>query len=101
MSSADFFLDAKDTYGAAEPATPGDNLDVTIASKKESVTAQTSNAFKTKIPGFMGSVAGDATDGLSVGQKLFFVAGIVAGCAVFLRSRGTSTAAVGKSKSMA
>jgi len=29
-----------------------------------------------------------ATDGLSLGQKLFFVGGIVGVCALFLRSRG-------------
>lgn len=101
MSWADLFSGAKDTYGVAEPAIPGDNLDVTIASTKDQVMSQKSDAIKTKIPGFMAAATGGSAEGLSVGQKVFFVGGISAVCALFLRSRGASTAGIGKSKSMA
>jgi len=101
ISSADLFSGAKDIYGVAEPATPGDSLDVTISVKKDQTTSQTSNAIKATIPGFMTAAAGESADGLSVGQKIFFVGGISAVCALFLRSRGASTAAIDKARSLA
>lgn len=54
---------------------------------------------KTKVP-----VSTSTVEGLSAGQKLFFVGAIVAVCALFLRSRGgTSNVSVDrfKDKSMA
>ena len=94
--AADHFI-SQDLYGVAEPATPGDNLDVTVDTKASDVaSSKTSDSVKTKIPGLM--AATEATDGLSMGQKLFFVAVIVALCALFLRSRGGKSAGSGASK---
>lgn len=90
----------QDLYGVAEPATPGDNLDVTVGTTKEQATIQTSDSTKATIPGFVAAAAGGSAEGLSVGQKMFFIGGIAAVCTLFLRSRGTGQSP-GKTRSMA
>lgn len=95
----------QDLYGSAGAADPSDTLDVTTAvTASEIATIQTSNSGKTKIPGLM-TATGTAADGLSLGQKLFFIGGIVGVCALFLRSKSGGMVSNGsgtfKDKSMA
>ncbi|KAF3041439.1 Peptidyl-prolyl cis-trans isomerase B [Didymella keratinophila] len=62
--------------------------------------ATTSQGSKIPIPAIPGSTV--AAEGLSWGQKLFFIGAIVAVCALFLRSRGGASTSGGyKQKSMA
>ena len=94
-------------YGLGEPAIPGDELDITAAtpSKEDIVNiAEVTQASTTKpkLPGM--AVATGSADGLSMGQKFFFVGAIVAICVLFLKSRnGGQSNIVGglKEKSMA
>lgn len=102
--AADSFF-FQDLYGVAGAADPNDTLDVTTAATADEVaTIQTSDSTKTKIPGLM-AATGTAADGLSLGQKLFFIGGIVGVCALFLRSKSGANVNNGnglfKDKSMA
>lgn len=48
------------------------------------------------------AAATGATEGLSVGQKVFFIGGIAVVCSLFIRTRGgKSVAGIGKEKSLA
>ena len=79
----------QDIYGDAEPADPSDSLDVTSSKVGDDVASiakpPKASADKTKLEGLASS--GSSTDGLSLGQKLFFIVAIVVACALFLRSR--------------
>ena len=87
----------------------GDNLDITATSSQSSegsevahIPAAEEDSTKSKIPGLAASSSAD--EGLSAAQKLMFFGGIVAVCALFLRSRsGKSNTGTGsfKEKSMA
>ncbi|KAF1846026.1 uncharacterized protein K460DRAFT_406251 [Cucurbitaria berberidis CBS 394.84] len=108
--SGELEVPEEDTYGVAEPMHAGDNLDITATASSQSakgsevahIPAAKGESPKSKIPGL---AASSPTEGLSVGQKLMFLGGIVAVCALFLRSRGgkSNTATTGsfKEKSMA
>jgi hypothetical protein len=96
----------QDLYGVAEPAIPGDELDITTTPSVDDVVniAEVSHASSTKakIPGL--AAATGSADGLSMGQKLFFIVAIVAVCVLFLKSRnGGQSNIIGglKEKSMA
>ncbi|KAI4928538.1 Peptidyl-prolyl cis-trans isomerase B [Alternaria conjuncta] len=89
-----------------EEAIPGDELDITATPSHDDIVniAEVSQASSTKgkIPG-LAAAAGSA-DGLSVGQKLFFIGAVVAICVLFLKTRngGQSNIMGGfKEKSMA
>ncbi|KAG9196699.1 Peptidyl-prolyl cis-trans isomerase B [Alternaria panax] len=104
--SGELEVPEEDLYGAAEPAIPGDELDITATPSKEDVVniAEVSQASSTKpkLPGL--AAATGSADGLSMGQKLFFVGAVVAVCVLFLKSRnGGQSNIVGglKEKSMA
>jgi len=89
-------------YGVA--GDDGTELDVTSDQTTGNVDVATAPATTqdSKIP--IASIPGSALmeDGLSWGQKLFFVGAIVAVCALFLRSRGGASTSGGfKQKSMA
>jgi peptidyl-prolyl cis-trans isomerase B (cyclophilin B) len=62
------------------------------------IAKPTSESKKQSIPA---AVHSDLDDGLSMGQKLFFLGVIVGLCALFLRSRGGNGADGLKVKSMA
>jgi peptidyl-prolyl cis-trans isomerase B (cyclophilin B) len=100
------YLFLQDLYGLAEPAIPGDELDITTTPSVDDVVniAEVSHASSTKakIPGL--AAATGSADGLSMGQKLFFIVAIVAVCVLFLKSRnGGQSNIIGglKEKSMA
>ncbi|CAI9634921.1 peptidyl-prolyl cis-trans isomerase b [Alternaria burnsii] len=105
--SGELEVPEEDLYGAAEPAIPGDELDITAAtpSKEDIVNiaeVTQASAAKSKLPGM--AVATGSADGLSMGQKFFFIGAIVAVCVLFLKSRnGGQSNIVGglKEKSMA
>ncbi|KAL6708714.1 Peptidyl-prolyl cis-trans isomerase B [Coniothyrium glycines] len=102
--SGELEVPEEDLYGNAGAADPNDTLDVTVAATANDVaTIQTSDSAKTKIPTLV--TATGTTDGLSLGQKLFFVGGIVGVCALFLRSKSSGKVNNGngifKDKSMA
>jgi peptidyl-prolyl cis-trans isomerase B (cyclophilin B) len=98
--------DLQDLYGVAEPISADENLDITAPKPKASSAVDVAkppvakeDKPKSKVP-----VLATSEDGLSAGQKLFFVGAIVAVCALFLRSRGgKSTVSLDrlKEKSMA
>jgi len=100
---------SQDLYGVAGSAIPGDELDVTAthAGGDQASIAESSktSSSKSKISGLAAAVSSTSSvDGLSMGQKLFFVTIIVAACALFLKSRngGQGTFSGGlKEKSMA
>jgi len=101
---------SQDLYGVAGSAIPGDELDVTAthAGGDQASIAESSKASssKPKISGLAAAAVSSTSsvDGLSMGQKLFFVTVIVAACALFLKSRngGQGTFSGGlKEKSMA
>ncbi|KAF5850364.1 hypothetical protein GGP41_002568, partial [Bipolaris sorokiniana] len=87
--SGELKVPAEDLYGDAEPADPSDSLDVTTSKVGDDVASiakpPKASADKTKLEGLASSDS--STDGLSLGQKLFFVVAIVVACALFLRSR--------------
>jgi peptidyl-prolyl cis-trans isomerase B (cyclophilin B) len=96
----------QDLYGLAEPAIPGDELDITATPSTDDVVniAEVSqpSSTKAKVPGL--AAVTDSADGLSLGQKVFIIGAIVAVCAVFLKTRngGQSNIMGGlKEKSMA
>jgi peptidyl-prolyl cis-trans isomerase B (cyclophilin B) len=89
-------------YGTA--GDDGTELDVTADQTAGNVdvatTPATSQGSKIPIPAIPGSTV--AAEGLSWGQKLFFIGAIVAVCTLFLRSRGGASTSGGfKQKSMA
>lgn len=89
-------------YGTA--GDDGTELDVTLDQTTGAVdvadTPATSQGSKIPIPAIPGSTLMD--EGLSWGQKLFFIGAVVAVCVLFLRSRGgVSTSNGFKQKSMA
>lgn len=89
-------------YGVA--GDDGTELDITADQTTGNVdvatTPATTQASKVPIASIPGSAVED--DGLSWGQKLFFVGAIVAVCALFLRSRGGASTSGGfKQRSMA
>ena len=95
-------------YGKAGSTVPGDDLDVTTTSSKLASVSQVSSnpaakedATKSKIPGSAASSTTD--DGLSVTQKLMFIGGVLAVCALFVRTRDGKSSNIGtfKEKSMA
>ncbi|KAH7132072.1 cyclophilin-like domain-containing protein [Dendryphion nanum] len=96
----------EDLYGTAEPAIEGDNLDITISQSKssnavDSAPTAKSTSFKGKVED-IAVTTGSAADGLSWGQKLFFLGAIVSICVLFLHSkRGSGGADRIKEKSMA
>ena len=98
----------QDLYGAAEPAIPGDDLDVTSTPIIDDVAsiAKVSEAsdVKSKIEGLAAAIpVTGSTEGLSLGQKLMLIGAIVAVCTLFLKSRNGGSNIVGglKEKSMA
>ncbi|KAJ4370377.1 Peptidyl-prolyl cis-trans isomerase B [Neocucurbitaria cava] len=108
--SGELEVPEEDTYGAAEPMVADDNLDITTTSSSQSakssevanIPAAKEDSTKSKIPGL--AAASSSDEGLSAAQKLMFLGGIVAVCALFLRSRsGKSNTGTGsfKDKSMA
>ncbi|RMZ74044.1 peptidyl-prolyl cis-trans isomerase b [Pyrenophora seminiperda CCB06] len=107
--SGELEVPAEDLYGVAEPAIPGDELDVTATrvSGDQASIAESSktSSSKSKISGLAAAVSSTSSvDGLSMGQKLFFVTAIVAVCLLFLKSRNGGQGAFSgghKEKSMA
>ncbi|KAJ4309306.1 Peptidyl-prolyl cis-trans isomerase B [Neodidymelliopsis sp. IMI 364377] len=100
--SGELEVPAEDLYGTA--GSDGTELDVTADKTAGTVdvatTPATSQGSKIPIPAIPGSALME--DGLSWGQKLFFIGAIVAVCALFLRSRGGASTSGGfKQKSMA
>ncbi|KAG9386325.1 Peptidyl-prolyl cis-trans isomerase [Pyrenophora tritici-repentis] len=77
----------------AEPAIPGDNLDVTtttVGGDQASIAESSkTSSTKSKISGLAAAAVSSTSsiDGLSMGQKLFFVTAIVGVCVLFLKSR--------------
>ncbi|CBX98520.1 hypothetical protein LEMA_P077590.1 [Plenodomus lingam JN3] len=103
--SGELEVPPEDLYGVAEPATPGDNLDVTAASnnKEEQATIQSSESVKSTTPGLAAAVAaaaGGSAEGLSVAQKVFIIGGVATVCTLFLKSRGNGSGHA-KTRSMA
>jgi peptidyl-prolyl cis-trans isomerase B (cyclophilin B) len=100
----------QDLHGVAEAADPNDELDVTATQVKEevaSIAEVAATSTKAKVSDLAAAamnVTGSA-DGLSMGQKLFFVGAIAALCALFLKSRnggqGSIVSGGLKEKSMA
>jgi peptidyl-prolyl cis-trans isomerase B (cyclophilin B) len=95
-------------YGVAEAADPDDELDVTATTVKEdvaSIAEVAASSTKAKVSGLAAAAVSTtgSVDGLSIGQKVFFVGAIAAVCAVFLKSRDGSSSISGglKEKSMA
>ncbi|KAF9692498.1 hypothetical protein EKO04_009723 [Ascochyta lentis] len=100
--SGELEVPAEDLYGVA--GDDGTELDVTADQTTGAVdvatTPATSQGSKIPIPAIPGSALME--EGLSWGQKLFFVGAIVAVCVLFLRSRGSASTSGGfKQKSMA
>ncbi|KAF1998016.1 hypothetical protein P154DRAFT_555469 [Amniculicola lignicola CBS 123094] len=93
----------EDLYGAAEPAIPGDNLDVTtpIASQQQVSTPSSTGAVVKDKAEDLFNIAVRRSEGLSFGQKMFFLGAVVGVCALFLRSRSGSGSDRIKEKSMA
>jgi peptidyl-prolyl cis-trans isomerase B (cyclophilin B) len=100
----------QDLYGVAEAANPDDELDVTATQVKEevaSIAEVSASSTKAKVSGLAAAAvkAAGSADGLSMGQKLFFVGAIAAICALFLKTRtgGQGSSSLGglKEKSMA
>ncbi|CAA9962246.1 Peptidyl-prolyl cis-trans isomerase B [Pyrenophora teres f. teres] len=91
--SGELEVPAEDLYGVAEPAIPGDNLDVTattVGGDKASIAESSkTSSTKSKISGLAAAAVSSTSsvDGLSMGQKLFFVTAIVGVCVLFLKSR--------------
>ena len=100
----------QDSYGVAEAADPDDELDVTATQAKEdvaSIAEVAASSAKAKVSGLAAAavhVTG-SVDGLSMGQKLFFIGAIAGVCALFLKSRndgqGSNVSGSLKEKSMA
>ncbi|XPT02450.1 Peptidylprolyl isomerase [Ascochyta lentis] len=100
--SGELEVPAEDLYGVA--GDDGTELDVTADQTTGAVdvatTPATSQGSKIPIPAIPGSALME--EGLSWGQKFFFVGAIVAVCVLFLRSRGSASTSGGfKQKSMA
>ncbi|KNG49171.1 peptidyl-prolyl cis-trans isomerase b [Stemphylium lycopersici] len=100
--SGELEVPKEDLYGAAEPAIPGDDLDVTSTPIIDDVAsiAKVSEAsdVKSKLEGLASAIpVTGSTEGLSLGQKLMLIGAIVAVCTLFLKSRNGGL----KEKSMA
>jgi peptidyl-prolyl cis-trans isomerase B (cyclophilin B) len=95
----------QDLYGAAEPVSPDENLDVTASKPKVNALVDVAKtpAAKEEKPKTKAPALTSTAEGLSAAQKLFFIGAIIALCALFLRSRGSknSSGLGGKEKSMA
>jgi len=74
----------KGLEGTAEPAVPGDDLDVTKGQSKSYSPSQNQFHDANDSPAFR---VPDSTSGLSFAAKLFFATVIVAVCIVFVKTR--------------
>ncbi|KAF1965765.1 hypothetical protein BU23DRAFT_519090 [Bimuria novae-zelandiae CBS 107.79] len=105
--SGELEVPPEDTYGEAEAAISGDNLDVTsqqtladAADVAEPAIKLNDNSDSDSVPVPVQHLSSNVDDGLSLGQKFFFIGAIVAVCVLFIRSAGGRSQGY-KQKSMA
>ncbi|MCJ1239811.1 Peptidyl-prolyl cis-trans isomerase B [Varicellaria rhodocarpa] len=86
--------EAQELTGSAEPAVPGDELDVTLPEKPlESETVNKSEAHKEHEHVTLAEISTSSSEGLNILQKVTFIGVIFAVVAMFLKTRKTPGAA--------